>query len=359
MKAVGKFKRLVDPSKAVMHSILGQEHDSHLVQPPMQMEDEDEGPEGLTLFKRILKEKELSRHKGSTGNNSRDSSFNERDRGRSPKRQGSDNSIANINNRNRLIAAAAALSSSSSRADTPSRSMSEATRGQARDPLEEEVTFLHIGPSTFTGYHDDDQHSHHYSDENTTTSQKQRPVLPPLNLPDTSMDGIPEFPQTTQPIDSDAVPIVSESPGASEIDIYETAYREEIERIKKRSTISSKLDAGEARTEASPSEDMNIEADQATPTPTPSTATMTRVYLNRRVERQKKHLDEVLRMVQEQHQHQEQENKNKNSDSTIMHVGDKLSGSIAQAGAAFTSALAKGATSVVSPSNNHSQKTDG
>ncbi|OKL61669.1 hypothetical protein UA08_02771 [Talaromyces atroroseus] len=317
MKAVGKFKRLVDPSKQVMHSILGEEHDSHLVQPPMQMDDEDEGPEGLSLFKKILKDKELARHKSSTANTSRDSSFNERDRGRSPKRQGSDNSSSNNKqSRARLIAAATAISSSSSRADTPSRSMSEATRGQARDPLEEEVTFLHIGPSTFTGYHDDeyDNSPYHYSHE-STSGKPQRPVLPPLNVPDTSIYGIPEFPQTTHPIDPDAVPIVSESPGASEIDIYETAYREEIERIKKRS-ISSRLDPGTGVAAG----DTSREGNEQTPA--------TRVYLTRRVESQKKHLDEVLRMVQEHHQqHQDQaEQQNKTPVSTVLQVSDEHSG---------------------------------
>lgn len=67
-------------------------------------------------------------------------------------------------------------------------------RGQARDPLEETL-YLYIGPSTFAGPS---------SDANQTD------------------DFMP---------DDDDVLIVSESPGAADMDIYETAYRDEIERI--------------------------------------------------------------------------------------------------------------------------------
>lgn len=64
-------------------------------------------------------------------------------------------------------------------------------RGQAHDPLEDQL-FLRIGPSTFAG------HSTQEDSENTF--------------------GDDEF-------------MVSESPGAADLDIYETAYRDEIERI--------------------------------------------------------------------------------------------------------------------------------
>lgn len=67
-------------------------------------------------------------------------------------------------------------------------------RGHAHDPLEDQL-YLYIGPSTFSG----------------TSS----------TLDD---DG------TFVPGD-DTVPVVSESPGAADVDIYETAYRDEIERI--------------------------------------------------------------------------------------------------------------------------------
>lgn len=65
-------------------------------------------------------------------------------------------------------------------------------RGQAHDPLEDQL-YLRIGPSTFAG---------HSLFENDSDA-----FLP------------------------DDVYAVSESPGAADVDIYETAYRDEIERI--------------------------------------------------------------------------------------------------------------------------------
>ncbi|RMZ90658.1 hypothetical protein DV736_g2106, partial [Chaetothyriales sp. CBS 134916] len=67
-------------------------------------------------------------------------------------------------------------------------------RGHARDPLENQL-FLYIGPSTFAG---------------PSVEYDRRSSFVP---------------------DDDDVPIVSESPGAADMDIYETAYRDEIERI--------------------------------------------------------------------------------------------------------------------------------
>lgn len=65
-------------------------------------------------------------------------------------------------------------------------------RGHAHDPLEDQL-YLRIGPSTFAGH-------------------------------STQSDGEGFFPE-------DGVYVVSESPGAADVDIYETAYRDEIERI--------------------------------------------------------------------------------------------------------------------------------
>lgn len=67
-------------------------------------------------------------------------------------------------------------------------------RGHARDPLEDHL-YLFIGPSTLAGP--------------STTSDRRASFVP----------------------DDDDVPIVSESPGAADMDIYETAYRDEVERI--------------------------------------------------------------------------------------------------------------------------------
>lgn len=67
-------------------------------------------------------------------------------------------------------------------------------KGQAHDPLEDHL-YLYVGPSTYSG----------------VSSQG--------NDDDTFMP------------DEDGPPIVSESPGAADVDIFETAYRDEIERL--------------------------------------------------------------------------------------------------------------------------------
>lgn len=331
MKAVSKFKRLVEPSKAipVMHSILGSEHDSYMVQPPLQIEP-DEGSEALGVFKKVINENDLLR-RSSTSNSQE--SFSER--GRSPKRHGS--GVADKHSRAAFMkAASAAAAKSSSKEGSSSRSTSEGTRGHARDPLEEEVPYLHIGPSTFTGAFNDDDDNNNTNNEESSTPTKTRPILSPLSVPDVSIDGIPEFPQTGTPIDTDQVPIISESPGASEIDIYETAYREEIERIKRRSIASRD-------------------------------SVRTQVYLTRRVENKKKHLDEVLRMVSSgafrSSQHQQSDNdRDQGSESVILQgVSDKVSDAFASAGAAFSSALAaaKGASADMSSSTSKEEEKDG
>lgn len=69
-------------------------------------------------------------------------------------------------------------------------------RGHAHDPLEDHL-YLYIGPSTFSG-------------------------------PSVHRDGRPSM----VPEEDEDIPIVSESPGAADMDIYETAYRDEIERIR-------------------------------------------------------------------------------------------------------------------------------
>jgi hypothetical protein len=73
-------------------------------------------------------------------------------------------------------------------------------RGHAHDPLEDQL-YLFVGPSTLAG---------------PSGNADRRPSFVP---------------------DEDDVPIVSESPGAADIDIYETAYRDEIERIRARAKI--------------------------------------------------------------------------------------------------------------------------
>jgi [calcium/calmodulin-dependent protein kinase] kinase len=76
-------------------------------------------------------------------------------------------------------------------------------KGHAHDPLEDKL-YLYIGPSTFSGT------SSTRDDDSTFVSG------------------------------GDDVPIVSESPGAADVDIYETAYRDEIERIMARAKEEQK-----------------------------------------------------------------------------------------------------------------------
>ncbi len=80
-------------------------------------------------------------------------------------------------------------------------------RGHAHDPLQDHL-YLYIGPSTFSGASDN-------ADRRATFAQ----------------DG-----------DEEEMLLVSESPGAAGIDIYETAYRDEIERIGQRSKEEGKDD---------------------------------------------------------------------------------------------------------------------
>jgi [calcium/calmodulin-dependent protein kinase] kinase len=256
----------VDPAKSpTLHSILGLEHESHFVQPPLEMEP-DESLDALKSYKRILRERDIGFRPYATS----------RERGRSPKRAGS----AGISSPHGSGSCGATPALQPSRDDTPStnRSISEGTRGHARSPLEEEHPYLFIGPSTFSGESAGDGDG----------------SLPCQSGPHTPADGM------LSPMDPNAVPIISESPGASEIDIYETAYREEIERIKKRSL--ARRDTG------------------------------TTVYLTRRVESRRKHLSEVLKLIRQA----EEESMSHSIPEPILQIGDKLSGALASAGSAVS-----------------------
>jgi [calcium/calmodulin-dependent protein kinase] kinase len=282
MKAVQRFKRLVDPTKVPgsMHSILGQEHELHFVQPPMEI-DPDEDLEEFRPYKRVINQGDLRR-----GGLHRQASS--RERGRSPKRAGSGIS----SKQDPGSAAATPTLQPSSRDDTPStkRSTSEGTRGHARDPLGEESAYLFVGPSTYDGRPLEE-----------SIAETSSTLLQHLSGgPDTSVEGRTEFPDMTSPVDPDIVPIVSESPGACDIDIYETAYREEIERIQMRTV---------ARRD-----------------------TMTKVFLTRRVEDKKHHLSEVMKLIL----HGPSEPGPNGRSEPILQIGDKISGAFASAGAAVS-----------------------
>lgn len=93
----------------------------------------------------------------------------------------------------------------------------EGTRGHARDPLEENWPYLSIGPSTYTG------------------------KLQPINIDPTPIFAEPESESAEEEL---ADPIVSESPGAADFDIYETAYGKELERIKATTNTETSAAAG-------------------------------------------------------------------------------------------------------------------
>jgi [calcium/calmodulin-dependent protein kinase] kinase len=215
MKAVKKFKRLTDPTKAQtpqtpMESILGGEG-SYFVEPPMEMDPDEpfpavgEAPHGSSLRAGVRK---VFRHPfaafrdhGAPGSSDSASissrpehSANSSQRPSGVFEEGSDSPLGH---------ASPYIPSRTSSATTK-RSM-EGTRGHARDPLEEEFPYLFIGPSTYTGSQEPEVEM---SDEPASVFEE----------PDT--------------LDAEPEQFVSESPGAAEFNIYETAYRSELERIK-------------------------------------------------------------------------------------------------------------------------------
>ena len=246
MRAVRNFKRLLEPSKAdpPMQSILGQEYESHFVEPPMEMEPDedldsiipslDKGP-AMDMLNKSLRDRASLRQ-------------GEQDRGRLPERGDSTSLSSKRNSVQPTTSIKMARTNSGSahsakvRGDsfddfqtvsspqpqspgmplsrasssTTKRSV-EGTRGHARDPLEEEFPYLFIGPSTYSGFHPSET-----SDSNADTMSEE-----PDNI-------LTPDPDTDLAADMSTL-IVSESPGAAEEDIYETAYRQEIERIRKRS----------------------------------------------------------------------------------------------------------------------------
>lgn len=240
MKAAKKFKRLVDPSKAgqSMQSILGDEYEAHFVEPPMEMDDSEDfpavgldanAPDGPSLGGGIRKV--LGRHpmfgagrevSGAEGSVYSEGSFSSRPEHSpsssrwpsgvfEPERK--DSSSIRSGRSTGKADFTQAHSQSASPHPTLSRASSattkrsvEGTRGHARDPLEEEFPYLFIGPSTYTG-----------------SSQE--------SSDDIESDATPIFAEPESTDEVEPQQIVSESPGAAEFDIYETAYRQELERI--------------------------------------------------------------------------------------------------------------------------------
>ncbi|PYI10053.1 calcium/calmodulin dependent protein kinase [Aspergillus sclerotiicarbonarius CBS 121057] len=257
IKAVKHFKRLIDPAKAdpPMQSILGQEYETHFVEPPMEMEPDESFSAGnmpilnnksqsLNTYNRRPWERDNvvqgyhRRREDLVSNQLTDSSESVSFHGKpdpspssnsknTPRLEPERKDSASIRSTNIGGGSIDDLQPNStpqspspfvplSRASsvTTKRSV-EGTRGHARDPLEEEFPFLYIGPSTYTG-----------SSEGTKEDFDADPIF---EEPDTMISAEPAE------MDTDlSYPIVSESPGAAEFDIYETAYRQEIERIRTR-----------------------------------------------------------------------------------------------------------------------------
>lgn len=263
MKAVKGFRRLADHSKAghAIHSILGDEHEAHFVEPPLEMDDGDEFPAvGLDAnagshgfrggIKKILARHPMlglygrdepsgrpSGHSTSTSTSSRPehspsssrwhSGVYEPDRKDSGSiRSGRSVAKAERPSETRPHSSSASPHPALSRdSSAPTKRSLEGTRGHARDPLEEEFPYLFIGPSTYTGTSLQEPNEFNIGSD-------PEPLAPePESTED--MDPTLEAAESAEPKQ-----IVSESPGAADFDIYETAYRQELERIKTKSNLT-------------------------------------------------------------------------------------------------------------------------
>ncbi|KAG0156640.1 hypothetical protein PDIDSM_3821 [Penicillium digitatum] len=251
MKAVKKFKRLTDPSKAQSpiqstfgKSILGGDHDAYLVEPPMEMDPDEPFPAvgsapqthdayglhaglrkgfGRRPFAAFRDDSGAlgssdsasfsSRPEYSPSNRKKPSGVFEPERKVSGCiRSGGSPAQPDIGHEAQPHSQSASPHIPLSRASSGRTKRSlEGTRGHARDPLEEEFPYLFIGPSTYTG------------------SSQQEPM-------ESSDEPTPMFqgPEHSDRIEDDElVQFVSESPGAADFNIYETAYMKELDRIKR------------------------------------------------------------------------------------------------------------------------------
>lgn len=262
MRAVKNFKRLTDPSKAgsVLQSILGADHEAHFVAPPMEMDESDDFPTvGLDPnadggHHRLVGgiRKVVGRHPMLAGSQGRDGPVAERPSASSPMNTTSHTGDPASSQRSRGACEPPERKDSGSirsgrstgKADAtgpPSQSASphpalsrasstttkrsvEGTRGHARDPLEEDFPYLFIGPSTYTGT----------SPQEPSEFNIGSDPSPIFSEPDNTMDGID--PALDAAVSDEPIQIVSESPGAADFDIYETAYRKELERIKSKTS---------------------------------------------------------------------------------------------------------------------------
>lgn len=264
-----------------MQSILGGDHESYFVEPPMEMDPDEPFPtvggesqaHGHGLRAGIRKV--FGRHSfagfreesGTIGSSDSASLSSRPDHSPSssqrpsgvfePERKDSSSRIGRSSGQADNQEAAHSQSGSPhipSRASsaTTKRSL-EGTRGHARDPLEEEFPYLFIGPSTYTGT------SHTEPSTGPVTADSEAPIF---EEPESTLEPTSEMETEEEPVQ-----IVSESPGAADFNIYETAYRMELDRIKHSLSESDR--------------------DNRQPGP--------KVYLTRRVENK----DEVMRLAKE------------------------------------------------------------
>jgi [calcium/calmodulin-dependent protein kinase] kinase len=193
-KAVAKFKSLTS-NKRPTESILGVHANPSFSRPPDAYDKKAEGPLAAGIVRR--KPVPLGVQKDGTSSVNEDESIPKRLKSPPPLTAESSTSSADT-----LAQFATKIGSeeyapfrASKRADTFAQG-EVGQRGHAHNPLDDHL-YLYIGPSTFSG-------------------------------PSVLRDGRPS---TVAEEDEDML-IVSESPGAADMDIYETAYRDEIERIR-------------------------------------------------------------------------------------------------------------------------------
>ncbi|KAL4883076.1 kinase-like domain-containing protein [Aspergillus karnatakaensis] len=235
MKAVKRFKSLLGSVRAEtpIQSILGQEYETHFVEPPMEMDPEESvsvpsvtspnKSQSLNTYNRkalerddVLKGYHQQRRDPISAQENAEPASGYSGIMNRPARKDS-GSIRSIKIRedsfDEIRSASPQIPLSRASSTTTKRSI-EGTRGHARDPLEEDCPFLFIGPSTFTG-----------SKPIDIKSTERPPIILGSNDPTSAK------PFEAEPDELD-YPAVSESPGAAEFDIYEIAYRKEVERIR-------------------------------------------------------------------------------------------------------------------------------
>ena len=285
IKAVKKFKRLLNRKKeeAPMQSILGQDYEAHFVEAPLEMEPEEDfsisenialanKSHSLDTYNRVSSERlnvlrgyhqcrdDLGHDQSVEIANTNPGGTDSSSIRRTPKIPGESDDLQNSWTPPAL-----------SRTDSAATKRSvEGTRGHARDPLEEDFPYLFIGPSTYTG-----------SSSYDVDMSDSQPFI--LEKPGNTLVSETFDVHMTEDEDSSAL-TVSESPGAADFDIYETAYRRQIEQICDRSI--------------------------------PHRGTVPKMYLTRRVDGK----DEVKRLIQEQETAEDQ----KPTSKTAPAIGDKV-----------------------------------